>query len=340
MKASPLLSIDNLSINFQVHGGIVKAVRSVSLQIFPGETLAVVGESGSGKSVTMQAILDLLPTPPAKVVAGSIEFQGKNLLNMSGKERRRIAGKDIAMIFQDPMASLNPTMTIGRQIDEVLKLHTSLSKSERIARVEDMLALVKIPEAKKRMKQYPHELSGGMRQRVMIAMALATKPKVLIADEPTTALDVTIQAQILLLMQELSKSLGMATIIVTHDLGVVARIADRMAVMYAGEIVEEGLVTDVLTAPSHPYTLGLKRAIPDEAVERLTAIEGTPPDLFFSPVGCAYASRCPSAMHVCTKLTPPAASGDNRQVHCWLHHPDARSQIEISGVKPLTEVTP
>ncbi len=333
----PLLDISNLQIEFKVHGGIVKAVRGLSLALNPGETLAIVGESGSGKSVSMQAILDLLPSPPASVRGGEIRYLGKDLLSMSAKEKRGIRGRDIAMIFQDPMASLNPTMPVGTQIEEVLKIHTSLSRSERKARVLEMLDLVRIPEAKERARQYPHQLSGGMRQRVMIAMALSANPKVLIADEPTTALDVTIQAQILALLADLKSRLNMATIIVTHDLGVVARNADRVIVMYAGEVVEEGGVLDVLNHPSHPYTLGLKRAVPEAKGERLAAIEGTPPDLFAPPAGCAYAPRCPYAMAVCEKLPPPVVAKRERKARCWLHHQDAPVWPDLT---PLVERNP
>jgi len=338
-----LLAARDLAVNFAVHKGEVQAVRKVSFQVQQGETLCIVGESGSGKSVTVQTILGLLPTPPARVTSGEIFYDGKDLLKLSNAELRKVAGGDIAMIFQDPLVSLNPTMTLGDQIEESLILHrTAMSHAERKARVLELMELVHIPEPAKRMRQFPHELSGGMRQRVMIAMALACNPKLLIADEPTTALDVTIQAQILALIQELSQRLNMATILITHDLGVVAKMADRVAVMYAGKIVEEGTVDEVFYRPKHPYTLGLKRAMPRDdthASVPLTPIPGTPPDLFQPPTGCAFAPRCGAAMRVCAEQQPPELTFGSSRTSCWLHHPQALRQRESYGIAPLAPQT-
>lgn len=330
-----ILDIENLVVNFSVHGGQVYAVRDVSFSVRKGECLCIVGESGSGKSVTVQALMGLLPTPPARIVSGRAVLEGRDLLRMSMKERRNVLGKDIAMIFQDPLASLNPTMTIGDQIAESLKLHSQLTPAQRDARVLELLELVRIPEPRRRIEQYPHELSGGMRQRVMIAMALSCNPKVLIADEPTTALDVTIQAQILALIKELAQKFDMATILITHDLGVVAQMADRVAVMYAGKIVEEGLVDQVFYEPKHPYTMGLKRAMPKEsctASDPLEPIPGTPPDLFAPPPGCAFSARCPNAMVICHSHQPREQRDGFARVSCWLHHPHGMSEREAAGL--------
>lgn len=338
-----VIDVRNLVVHFKVHQGEVAAVRNVSLQVRKGETLCIVGESGCGKSVTMQAIMGLLPTPPARIVGGQA-FLGVDrdvdLLALSPKEMRKYLGKEVAMIFQDPLASLNPTMTVARQIEESLILHTELNAAERAARVLELLELVRIPEPKQRMEQFPHELSGGMRQRVMIAMALACSPKLLIADEPTTALDVTIQAQILSLLKDLSVRLNMATILITHDLGVVAQMADRVAVMYAGKIVEEGDVREIFQRPRHPYTLALKQAMPEDRVgERLVSIPGTPPDLFQPPRGCAFAARCHAAMTVCHQYQPPAWGHETQKVSCWLHHTKAVGQREGLGIAELKLVS-
>lgn len=338
-SSETLLQVDNLSVNFTVHGGEVKAVRSVSFDLKRGEMLCIVGESGCGKSVTMQAVMGLLPMPPAKLLSGKAMFEGKDLFTLTDKERRRVLGKEISMIFQDPLTSLNPTMTVENQIREMLDVHTGLTKQEKRARVLELLQLVRIPEPQKRLEQYPHELSGGMRQRVMIAIALACNPKVLIADEPTTALDVTIQAQILTLMKELAQRLNMATVLITHDLGVVAQMAHRVLVMYAGKIVEEGSVDDIFYAPKHPYTIGLRAAMPQKDAQGkpipLKPIPGTPPDLFSPPKGCAFAPRCPHAMVVCQQQQPPeilGADGKTR-VACWLHNEQAtQEQRRQSGV--------
>ncbi|MEN9808475.1 MAG: hypothetical protein RLZZ488_42 [Pseudomonadota bacterium] len=327
-----ILEVKNLSVNFRVYGGQVYAVRNVSFHVGAGECLCIVGESGSGKSVTVQSLMGL---SSGQITSGQALLNGKDLLPMTQNERRKLLGKDIAMIFQDPLASLNPTMTIGNQIEESLKLHTDMTASQRHARVVELLELVRIPEPKRRIDQYPHELSGGMRQRVMIAMALSCNPKVLIADEPTTALDVTIQAQILVLIQELARKFNMATILITHDLGVVAQMADRVAVMYAGKIVEEGPVDEVFYASKHPYTVGLKRAMPKDSgsvSEPLQPIPGTPPDLFAPPAGCAFAARCPAAMSICHRKQPPEQSSAGVRASCWLHHSHAAQYRAAAGV--------
>ncbi len=336
-----VIDVRNLVVNFQVHQGEVAAVRNVSLQVRKGETLCIVGESGCGKSVTMQAIMGLLPTPPARIVGGQAFLGGDrrmDLLSMTQQQLRHVLGREVAMIFQDPLASLNPTMTVADQIEESLILHSDLGSEARYERVLELLELVRIPEPKQRMRQFPHELSGGMRQRVMIAMALACKPKLLIADEPTTALDVTIQAQILALLKDLAIKLEMATILITHDLGVVAQMADRVAVMYAGKIVEEGPVHDIFKYPRHPYTLALKRAMPENnsaANGRLLSIHGTPPDLFQPPRGCAFAARCDAAMSVCHQYQPPTWSMENQRVSCWLQHANAATQRQTLGIMEL-----
>lgn len=335
-----VLDVKNLSVNFRVYGGEVYAVRDVSFNVKAGECLCIVGESGSGKSVTVQSLMGL---SSGMITGGKAVLHGNNLLTMTHNQRRKLLGKDIAMIFQDPLASLNPTMTIGHQIEEALLLHTDMNKSARKSRVIELLELVRIPEPKRRIDQYPHELSGGMRQRVMIAMALSCNPKVLIADEPTTALDVTIQAQILALIQELTNRFNMATILITHDLGVVAQMADRVAVMYAGKIVEEGTVDDVFYHSKHPYTVGLKRAMPKDTgsiTEPLLPIPGTPPDLFAPPAGCAFAARCSAALGICHSKQPPETRQGNTRASCWLHHDmavDYRQEAGVSGFEPKAQ---
>lgn len=320
-----LLRVEDLRVSFDTYGGEVQAVRGVSFHLDKGDTLAIVGESGSGKSVTAQSLLKLVPMPPGKFVGGSIRLNGEELIDKSDKQMEHIRGKDIGMIFQDPMTSLNPTMNVGRQIMEGLMKHRDMSASEARARAAQLLRLVGIPNADQRMKQYPHQFSGGMRQRVMIAIALASEPSILIADEPTTALDVTIQAQIIELMKELQEKTGTAIILITHDLGVVAHIAQRIAVMYAGQIVETGTVKDLFYAPRHPYTWGLLTSVPrlDAARgEELTAIPGTPPNLIAPPKGCPFAARCPHAMKVCQEQAPAETEvSPGHRVACWLEHP-------------------
>ncbi|KST60921.1 peptide ABC transporter ATP-binding protein [Methylobacterium sp. GXS13] len=305
----PLLSIENLQVHFRTSDGANRAVDGVSFAIQAGETLAIVGESGCGKSVTAMSILRLLPEPPA-AIAGAIRFEGQNLLDLPMKAMRRIRGNDISVIFQEPMTSLNPVLTVGHQIGETLRLHQGLSRREAEARAVEMLTLVGIPEPGRRVREYPHQLSGGMRQRVMIAIALACSPKLLIADEPTTALDVTIQAQILDLMRDLKRRVGAAIMLITHDLGVVAEVADRVVVMYAGRKVEEASVRDLFRAPRHPYTRGLMGAVPKlgavehGATERLAEIPGMVPSLKQRIEGCVFAGRCPDVTDLCRSYAP------------------------------------
>ncbi|MCH2206328.1 MAG: ABC transporter ATP-binding protein [Lentisphaerales bacterium] len=319
-----VLEIKDLNVEFDTYGGVVHAVRGVSYSVPRGKTLAVVGESGCGKSVTVQSIMGLIPKPPGRITKGSAVLDGVNLLSLPEKEARLYRGKDIGMIFQDAMSSLNPTMKIGKQIAETLVLHKGMQITDALKEAVRLLDLTRIPEAAKRVNQYPFEFSGGMLQRVMIAVAVACKPKVLIADEPTTALDVTIQDQVLELMRDLQKEEGMSIVLITHDLGVVARMADSVAVMYAGQIVESGAVDDVFYKSAHPYTLGLKQAMPSaskEASQKLMPIPGTPPDLFNPPSGCAYAARCPVAKNICSqKRVPVFDLNDSHKSMCWLQH--------------------
>jgi oligopeptide transport system ATP-binding protein len=304
-----ILEVKDLKVSFHTYAGEVQAVRGVTFDLKKGECLAIVGESGCGKSVTSQAIMRLIPTPPGQIKGGSqILFDGKtDIVKLSDKQMESVRGSEMGMIFQDPMTSLNPTMKIGKQISEGLVKHQGLSKQAARERSIEMLRLVGIPNPDTRIDQYPHEFSGGMRQRVMIAIALACNPKLLIADEPTTALDVTIQAQILDLMRELQEKTGASIIIITHDLGVVADVAQRVVVMYAGKVVEQGTVDDVFYNPQHPYTWALLRSVPrldnDEKAE-LIPIDGTPPDLIAPPKGCGFADRCPYAMEVCMEQDP------------------------------------
>lgn len=302
-----LLEVRDLKVSFQTFFGEVEAVRGISYNLEKGKTLAIVGESGCGKSVSANAIMQLLPKPPVLYKGGEIVFKGENLLEKSEKEMTNIRGNEISMVFQDPMTSLNPTMKVGKQIVEGLKRHKKISNSEARQIAIEMLKKVSVPQAEKRIDQYPHEFSGGMRQRVMIAIAMAVRPDLLIADEPTTALDVTVQAQILDLMKEIQKKEGNSIIIITHDLGVVADMADDIIVMYAGQIVEEGSVDEIFNNPSHPYTRKLLAAVPKPDMNKnqaLNAIEGTPPDLYKPPLGCAFFDRCDEAMVVCEKNIP------------------------------------
>ncbi|MGD8832786.1 MAG: ABC transporter ATP-binding protein, partial [Pseudomonadales bacterium] len=306
--APRLLEVENLAVEFDTYGGVVKAVRGISFGVETGETLAIVGESGCGKSVSVQSIMGLTPMPPGRITSGRALLRGTNILGRTTIGGKDIRGREIGMIFQDPMTSLNPTMSIGAQIAEPLEVHRGYSKKRAMARAVELLEMSRIPEAARRARQYPFEFSGGMLQRAMIAMAIACEPALLIADEPTTALDVTIQAQILDLMKDLQRETGMAIVLITHDLAVVARMADRVAVMYAGQIVERGTVDDLFYRSAHPYTLGLKAAMPSNdptAEHRLTPIDGSPPDLFHPPPGCAYFARCPYAMRVCEQNDPP-----------------------------------
>lgn len=316
-----IIEVNDLSVSFSTYGGDVQAIRGVNFHLDEKETLAIVGESGSGKSVTAQSIMQLIPMPPGKFVSGSISFNGEDLTQKSEKQMEQIRGKEISMIFQDPMTSLNPTMTIGNQIAEGLIKHQNMSKREAHNRGVELLRLVGIPNPETRIKQYPHQYSGGMRQRAMIAIALACNPKVLIADEPTTALDVTIQAQILELMRDIQERMGTAIILITHDLGVVANAAGRVAVMYGGKIVETGKVDEIFYNPKHPYTWGLLGSMPklDSGQEELKAIPGSPPDLADPPKGCPFAARCPYAMKVCENHMPAYTTlSDTQKTACWL----------------------
>lgn len=319
-----ILEVKDLHVSFDTYAGEVKAVRGVNFDLYKGEVLAIVGESGSGKSVTSKSLMRLIPNPPGKIVNGEILFEGKDLVKASEKEMQQLRGADISMIFQDPMTSLNPTMTVGKQIMEGLRKHQGLSKEAARERALELLKLVGIPQAEARLDQYPHQFSGGMRQRVVIAIALACNPKVLIADEPTTALDVTIQAQILDLLKELQRKMNTAIIIITHDLGVVANIADRVAVMYAGKIIETGTVDEIFYDPRHPYTWGLLGSMPDldnSAEEELVAIPGSPPDLANPPVGDAFAPRNSYAMKIDFEVEPPLLKiTDTHYAATWLLH--------------------
>ncbi|MDE7021481.1 MAG: ABC transporter ATP-binding protein [Lachnospiraceae bacterium] len=317
-----LVDIQNERLSFFTPVGEVKALNDVSIRLKEGEVLGIVGESGSGKSVTAYSLMGLT-AHPGKLVSGSLYFNGHQIETMSEKEMRKIRGNEISIIFQDPMTSLNPVYTIGNQIMEAILLHTDKKKAQARERAKELLELVGINEPEKRLKQYPHELSGGMRQRVMIAIALACEPKLLIADEPTTALDVTIQAQILELMMELKDKLGMAIIMITHDLGVVASMCERIAVMYAGKIVEYGTAEDIFYRPRHQYTKGLIRSIPrldTKEHERLVPIEGTPIDLLNPPKGCPFAPRCDECMKICLREMPPVTElGEIHYTQCWLN---------------------
>ncbi len=316
-----LLEIKDERLSFFTPAGEVKALNGVSFSMEEGEVLGIVGESGSGKSVTAYSIMGLTAYP-GKLVGGTVHFNGHEIEKMTEKEFRKIRGNEVSIIFQDPMTSLNPVYTIGNQIVEVILLHTNKTKKEAYERAKELLELVGINEPTKRLKQYPHELSGGMRQRVMIAIALACEPKLLIADEPTTALDVTIQAQILELMQELRKKLGMSIIMITHDLGVVASMCEKIAVMYAGHIVEYGTADEIFYNPSHEYTKGLIKSIPKlnaEKIERLVPIEGQPVDLLNPPAGCPFAPRCSECMKICLNKMPPKTElSDTHYSYCWL----------------------
>ncbi|MGG3197133.1 ABC transporter ATP-binding protein [Priestia aryabhattai] len=328
-----MIEIKNLHVQFSTYGGQVQAVRGVSFDLHKGETLAIVGESGCGKSVTSQSIMRLIPTPPGRITSGSILFKGRDLTKLSEKKMRDIRGADISMIFQDPMTALNPTLRVGEQIAENIMQHENISKEKAKEKAFEMLELVGIPNPKERLKQYPHEFSGGMRQRIVIAMALICNPEVLIADEPTTALDVTIQAQILELFKDIQQKTDVSIVLITHDLGVVAQVADRVAVMYAGKIVEIGTRRDIFYTPQHPYTKGLLRSVPrlDLYESELVPIAGSPPDLFAPPSGCSFAPRCPYVMEVCDRMYPVSTKlKESHQVHCWLQ--DERAQKFVTTI--------
>ena len=317
----PLLSVRDLKTYFRTDGGVARAVDGVSFTLNKGETLGLVGESGCGKSVTSLSVMRLVPEPPGEIVSGEIRFNGRDLLSLDESALQGVRGNDVAMIFQEPMTSLNPVFTCGDQIDEAVMLHQGLGRDAARAITVDMLNLVGIPDPDQRANEYPHQLSGGMRQRVMIAMALCCNPELLIADEPTTALDVTIQAQILELLDRLQRELGMAVLMITHDLGVIAEVADRVAVMYAGKIVETGTVDEIFANPQHPYTKGLLASIPtlNEEKSRLSVIPGTVPDATRFPAGCRFAPRCSLAEDVCRSDEPrlePTSGG--RLTACWM----------------------
>jgi len=335
-----ILEVKDLRVSFSTYAGEVQAVRGVNFDLNKGEVLAIVGESGCGKSVTAQTIMRLIPTPPSVIKQGSsILFDGKvEITKLTNREMERIRGSEMGMIFQDPMTSLNPTMTIGEQIAESLIKHQNMKHKAAIERAVEMLKLVGISNPEGRVKQFPHELSGGMRQRVMIAIALACNPKLLIADEPTTALDVTIQAQIIELMKKLQEKTDASIILITHDLGVVADMAQRVIVMYAGKVVEQGTLDDIFYRAEHPYTWGLLRSVPrldQNTDEELVPIPGTPPDLFAPPKGCAFAARCPYAMQACLEEDPEHTKlSATHSAACWLLHPDApkiEKPIEAGG---------
>ncbi len=330
-----ILSINDLSVQFHTPEGIARALDGISFDMAAGETLGLVGESGCGKSVTALSILSLIPSPPGQIESGRIQFENQDLLGLETDKLRRIRGRDISMIFQEPMTSLNPVLPIGRQVAEPLIVHKGLSKSDALGEAAAWLEHVKIPAARRRLGDYPHQLSGGMRQRVMIAMAMICQPRLLIADEPTTALDVTIQAQILALMLELKKELNTSLLLITHDLGVVAQIASRVLVMYAGQIVEEGRMTDIFDKPFHPYTQGLLKSMPrlgDRSAggaARLAEISGTVPSPTRRIIGCKFADRCSSVFELCRQQHPDLFQiHQDQRARCWLkHYPERRKQI-------------
>ena len=321
VDTAAVLTVDDLTTRFNTQDGVVHAVNGVSFELRPGEFLGVVGESGSGKSVTMMSLLKLIPMPPGEIPRGTAMFEGSDLLQLDGEELRQIRGGKIGFIFQDPMTSLNPVLTIGRQLSEPLILHRNYTKKDARARAVELLELVGIPDAPQRLKAFPHELSGGMRQRVMIAMALACSPKVIIADEPTTALDVTIQAQIIETVRDLREQLGTAVVWITHDLGVVAGLADRVIVMYGGQIVEQATVKDLYAKPSHPYTQGLLASLPRlDQTDELHGIPGQPPSLYAEPTGCSFAPRCPHVFDRCLQENPTLLTiGTEHHVACWFN---------------------
>lgn len=334
--AETLLTVEDLRVSFDTYAGEVRAVRGVSFRVDKGETLAIVGESGSGKSVTAQSVMRLAPDNSIRYKTGHIDFNGREILKLSEKELCKIRGGEIGMILQDPLTSLNPMMPVGKQIAEGLIKHQNLKKPQAIEKSIEMLKMIGIPEPEKRVKQYPHEFSGGMRQRVSIAIALACNPKLLIADEPTTALDVTIQAQILELMKKLQNDLGTAIILITHDLGIVAEMADRVMIMYAGNIVESGSCEEIFYNPQHPYTWGLLGSIPkvgQKNKEKLESIKGTPPDLHAEIKGCPFKHRCKYAMSVCHQYQPqPYQISPGHVANCFLHH-----EMAPAVINPVTK---
>lgn len=333
-----LLEVRNLTFSFRTYGGVVKAVRDISFDVKPGEILGIVGESGCGKSVTAQCLVRLNPEPPGFFEGGSIKYKGEEILDMKEKQLRDIRGVEIGFIFQDPMTSLNPTMKIGHQIEEVFVGRKGISAAEKKQKALEILELVGISDGARRYNQYPHELSGGMKQRVMIAIGLVANPSIVIADEPTTSLDVTIEAQIIDLLKKLQKTLGTSIIIITHDLGVIAKLCDRVIVMYGGKIAEKGTVEEIFYETGHPYTKGLMGSIAKLETGkdvRLTPIDGTPPDLFAPPVGCPFAARCEYAMDVCGSNPPELYQLSEEHISaCWLHHEyAAETDIKLNAKK-------
>jgi peptide/nickel transport system ATP-binding protein/oligopeptide transport system ATP-binding protein len=336
MSPAPLLEVSDLRVGFATEGGLVQAVDKVSFDVRPGEVLAIVGESGSGKSVTAQTIMGLTRSKNS-LIEGSVQLDGEELVDASDAELRRLRGERISMVFQDPMTSFNPVYRIGRQIAEAMRAHGHVSKSQGRERAVELFEAVGIPDPERRVDDYPHEFSGGMRQRAMIAMALALEPELLIADEPTTALDVTIQAQILHLLEELNRKRNLATILITHDLGVVAEVADRVLVMYAGRVVEQGTLDDIFYDPQHPYTWGLLGSLTrldQPRPERLPQIKGAPPSLLELPPGCSFRPRCPHAFAKCAELPPLDAKLPEVPAHldrCWLSPEEKRRKREVEG---------
>jgi peptide/nickel transport system ATP-binding protein len=331
MQKNPVLKIENLNVRFKTPNGLVKAVNGVSLEVFEGETLGIVGESGCGKSVTSLAIMGLLPNPIGYVEDGNIFLEDKEISRLKDKEMKKIRGNDIAMIFQEPMTSLNPVFTIGEQLSEPLKQHTNLGKKEIKKKIIEMLKVVGIPRAEEIINEYPHQLSGGMRQRVMISLAMLCEPKLLIADEPTTALDVTIQAQILELMKEINKTKNMSMVLITHDLGVVAEMCDRVTVMYAGQVVESTDVRTLFNEAKHPYTQGLLTSMPNanERKKELFSIKGNVPRPDELPKGCAFSTRCPKVFDKCLEENPPLIKLEKQSCRCWLYE-DAVREVALN----------
>ena len=325
---APLLAVEDLQVEFRLQGGTVKAVNGLSYVLSERETVAILGESGSGKSVSAQAVMGIIDTPPGFVTGGSVRYRGVDLLRLPEDEHRKARGQNIAMIFQDALTALNPVFSVGWQIGEMFRKHRGLSRKAARLEAIELMERVKIPSARQRVNAYPHEFSGGMRQRIMIAMALALDPDIIIADEPTTALDVTVQAQIMELLAELQSQTGMGLILITHDLGVVAEVADRVVVMYAGREVEKGEITDVYKQPAHPYTIGLMHSIPraDEHTDRLNPIQGSPPDLMHMPAGCPFHPRCPYAHEDCERIIPELVQLDGGRAAACLY------LEEVSGV--------
>ena len=336
MDRDKILEVKDLHVSFDTYAGEVQAVRGVTFDLFKGEAIAIVGESGCGKSVTAKSIMKLIPMPPGRFKHGKIIFNGKDITNYTRRQMEAVRGSEIGMIFQDPMSSLSPTMLVGMQIAEGVMQHQKVSKKQAMEKAVEMLRLVGIPNPEDRISQYPHEFSGGMRQRAMIAIALACNPKLLIADEPTTALDVTIQAQILDLMKELKKKIDTSIILITHDLGVVADIAERVIVMYAGKVVESGYLDDIFYNPQHPYTWGLLKSVPrldSGNKEDLIPIPGTPPDLFSPPKGCGFAARCKYAMKICYMMQPEMTDCERgHSAACWLLHSDSPKVVRPEGI--------